>query len=59
MTIHHTPDAAQELAQCVARPFEQARAMPRSVYMSEEFVARELSDIFAKEWICVGASICS
>jgi len=56
MTIHRTPDAASELAQNVARPFAEARAMPRSVYMSEEFVARELAEIFAKEWVCVGRS---
>ncbi|WP_102107093.1 aromatic ring-hydroxylating oxygenase subunit alpha [Oceaniglobus roseus] len=48
------PDPASELAQNVAVPFEEARAMPRSVYMDEGFVARELSEIFAREWICVG-----
>jgi len=47
-------DPVEELRQNTALPFEQARAMPRSVYLSEEFLARELSDIFAKEWICAG-----
>ena len=47
-------DPVQDLAQAVARPFEDARAMPKSVYTSESFVARELKEIFAKEWICVG-----
>ena len=28
--------------------------MPPSVYTSEEFLNRELSDIFSKDWFCVG-----
>lgn len=47
-------DAADELEQNVAVPFEQARAMPPSVYTSPEFMERELKDIFAKDWFCVG-----
>lgn len=35
-------------------PFERARAMPPSVYTSEAFLECELSDIFAKDWVCVG-----
>ena len=35
-------------------PFERARAMPPSVYTSPGFLKREIEDIFAKEWVCVG-----
>jgi phenylpropionate dioxygenase-like ring-hydroxylating dioxygenase large terminal subunit len=38
----------------VSVPFEQARAMPPSVYTSPAFLEREIEDIFAKEWIMVG-----
>ncbi|MEO0911332.1 MAG: aromatic ring-hydroxylating dioxygenase subunit alpha, partial [Pseudomonadota bacterium] len=38
----------------VAVPFEQAKAMPPSVYTSPEFLSRELKDIFSKDWFCVG-----
>ena len=47
-------DAAEELRENVAIPFEQARAMPPSVYTSPEFLERELRGIFAKDWFCVG-----
>lgn len=47
-------DAIDELGENVAVPFEKARAMPPSVYTSEEFLARELKDIFAQDWFCVG-----
>jgi phenylpropionate dioxygenase-like ring-hydroxylating dioxygenase large terminal subunit len=46
--------AAQELKQNVAVPFEKARAMPPSVYTSEEFLAQELEHIFSREWFCAG-----
>lgn len=38
----------------VAVPFEQARAMPKSVYTSPEFAALEETHIFAREWLCAG-----
>lgn len=38
----------------VALPFEQARAMPKSVYTSPEFLAQEQKHIFARDWICAG-----
>jgi phenylpropionate dioxygenase-like ring-hydroxylating dioxygenase large terminal subunit len=38
----------------VAVPFTRARAMPKAVYTSEEFVGEEIAQIFAKEWFCVG-----
>ena len=47
-------DAVQQLRQNTAQPFEQARAMPPSVYTSEEFLHEELEHIFAKDWFCVG-----
>ena len=40
-------DAVDELRENVSVPFERARAMPPSVYTSEAFMERELSDIFA------------
>ena len=42
-------DAARELKDNVAVPFEQARAMPPSVYISEDFLEQELSHIFSKD----------
>ncbi|SMC33229.1 Phenylpropionate dioxygenase, large terminal subunit [Fulvimarina manganoxydans] len=52
----HAPvrTAADELAANVSVPFESARAMPRSVYMSDEFLQLELEHIFSKDWICAG-----
>ena len=47
-------DAAEELSGNVSRPFNQALAMPPSVYTSEDFLALETSSIFANEWFCVG-----
>ncbi|MEO1139865.1 MAG: SRPBCC family protein [Pseudomonadota bacterium] len=47
-------DAVEELLETVSVPFEQARAMPPSVYTSHAFLQRELSDIFSKDWFCVG-----
>ena len=49
----HVPPVA-ELLENVATPFERARAMPRSVYTSPEFLERELAGIFAKEWFSPG-----
>ncbi len=47
-----TPLAA--LRSVVARRFEDAVAMPPSVYTDEGFGERELERIFRREWICVG-----
>jgi len=47
-------NAVEELRQNVSVPFERARAMPPSVYTSEDFLAHELRDIFAQDWFCVG-----
>lgn len=56
MTRHDPIDPVEELKANVAVPFNRARAMPRSVYTSEAFLKREMEDIFAKEWFCVGRS---
>src|SRR5690625_1495509 len=47
-------DPVAELVANVREPFENARAMPRSVYTTEAFLQRELKDLFDKEWVCVG-----
>ena len=52
--LDHSNDPVELLNQNVSLPFEQARAMPPSVYTSEEFLNRELSDIISKDWFCVG-----
>jgi phenylpropionate dioxygenase-like ring-hydroxylating dioxygenase large terminal subunit len=45
---------AAELHANVSVPFERARAMPKSVYTSEDFVKLEQEHIFAREWLCAG-----
>lgn len=47
-------DAVEKLKENVSVPFEQARAMPPSVYTSPDFLKRELKDVFSKDWFCVG-----
>ena len=47
-------DPLEELRENAAQPFEQARAMPPSVYTTEEFMQAELDHIFSKDWYCVG-----
>ncbi len=47
-------EAVEELKANVSVPFNRARAMPKSVYTSEEFAVREIEGIFSKEWFCVG-----
>jgi phenylpropionate dioxygenase-like ring-hydroxylating dioxygenase large terminal subunit len=44
----------RELVSSVSVPFERARAMPPSVYTSREFLESELTDVFGREWVCVG-----
>ena len=46
--------AIAELKANVSVPFNQARAMPKSVYTSPEFCAAELEHIFAQDWLCAG-----
>jgi len=55
MNVHSKPiSAAAELKDNASLPFEQARAMPKSVYTSDEFLAQEIEHVFAKEWFCAG-----
>ena len=44
----------QELLANASTPFEQAHAMPRSVYTSEAFLQAELDEVFSKDWFCAG-----
>ena len=55
MTRHDTMlTPLDELRANVAAPFNQARAMPKSVYTSPEFLALEEKHIFAKDWLSAG-----
>ncbi len=45
---------AEELKQNTSVPFEQAHAMPKSLYTSEQFLNQELDHIFSKDWFCAG-----
>ncbi|MEM1297928.1 MAG: SRPBCC family protein [Pseudomonadota bacterium] len=54
MNMHATLDPIAELKAMVATPFETSTAIPKSAYTSEAFLGRELSEIFCKEWVCVG-----
>jgi phenylpropionate dioxygenase-like ring-hydroxylating dioxygenase large terminal subunit len=47
-------DALAQLKANVAVPFTRAHAMPKSVYTSEDFAAKEVEQIFSREWFCVG-----
>lgn len=47
-------DAVAQLKENTAIPFENARAMPKSVYTSTDFLKHELDDIFKKDWFCAG-----
>jgi phenylpropionate dioxygenase-like ring-hydroxylating dioxygenase large terminal subunit len=52
-TVDRSSPVAELLAN-VAVPFEQARAMPRSVYTSPEFLAAEQAHVFRKSWFSIG-----
>ncbi len=55
MNMHaKSQSPAAELAANVSLPFERARAMPRSVYTSEEFLKQEIGNVFAQDWFCAG-----
>ncbi len=55
MTRHDTTlTPLEELRQNVGVPFEQALAMPKSVYTSPEFAQQEMQHIFARDWLCAG-----
>jgi len=57
MTINGSktdPSAAAQLQANAALPFDQAHAMPQAVYTSQEFLEKELSDVFSHDWFCAG-----
>ncbi|MEO6301338.1 MAG: aromatic ring-hydroxylating dioxygenase subunit alpha, partial [Paracoccaceae bacterium] len=55
MTRHDSSlTAIEELRANVAMPFNQAHAMPKSVYTSPEFLAQEQEHIFSKDWLSAG-----
>ena len=43
-----------ELARVASLPMQDATTIPAAAYASEAFLALELEEIFAKEWVCVG-----
>ena len=47
-------DPIAELRSNARAPFEQAFAMPKSVYISQKFLDRELEDVFKQDWFCAG-----
>lgn len=47
-------DPVGDLVANVSVPFERAHAMPPSVYTSDEFLKREIADVFAKDWVSIG-----
>lgn len=46
--------ALAKLSASCEKPFEQARAMPPEVYISQGFLELEQQGIFGQEWQCVG-----
>ncbi|MBE0553272.1 MAG: Rieske 2Fe-2S domain-containing protein [Rhodobacteraceae bacterium] len=44
----------EELRRNVGVPFEQALAMPKSVYTDPGFAEAEMTHIFARDWLCAG-----
>lgn len=52
MTKHMTP--AAELRANTSVPFNQAHAMPKSVYTSAQFLAQEQKHIFGHDWLSAG-----
>jgi phenylpropionate dioxygenase-like ring-hydroxylating dioxygenase large terminal subunit len=45
---------AQELHANASEPLERARAMPKSVYTSPDFLTQELRHVFSHDWVCAG-----
>jgi phenylpropionate dioxygenase-like ring-hydroxylating dioxygenase large terminal subunit len=54
MNLHNPPSPAEELHANVGASFAAARAMPKSVYTSPEFLALEQRHIFGRAWLCAG-----
>ena len=51
MTINQP---VRDLLANVSASFERSRAMPASVYTSQEFLKSELDEIFSRDWVCAG-----
>ena len=49
-------DPVAQLIMNVSVPFTRAHAMPPDIYTSEVFLDREINDVFARDWVCVGRS---
>jgi phenylpropionate dioxygenase-like ring-hydroxylating dioxygenase large terminal subunit len=45
---------AAELRDTAQMPLERARAMPKSVYTSPDFLRQEMTHVFARDWVCAG-----
>ncbi|WP_426031275.1 aromatic ring-hydroxylating oxygenase subunit alpha [Cypionkella sp. TWP1-2-1b2] len=54
MNQHHSLTPAAELHANVSVPFNQAHAMPKSLYTTDSFLAAEQKHIFAQDWLCAG-----
>lgn len=59
MNIQNSKDmpkksVADELHANVSLPFTSAKAMPKNVYTSQEFLDLEIEHIFKKDWFCAG-----
>jgi phenylpropionate dioxygenase-like ring-hydroxylating dioxygenase large terminal subunit len=51
---HDQTNASSQLAKNASLPFDQALAMPSSVYTSDAFLKQELNSIFSYDWFCAG-----
>lgn len=47
-------EAIEAMRANVSLPLERARAMPRSAYLSPDFLKVEIEKIFSREWLCAG-----
>jgi phenylpropionate dioxygenase-like ring-hydroxylating dioxygenase large terminal subunit len=48
--------ALSDLLETAKRPMEDALAMPPELYINDEYVTRELENVFGKDWVAVGRS---
>ena len=44
----------KELSRIASKPFSQARCLPPSAYLSDEFLELEVQYVFQDSWICIG-----
>lgn len=45
-----------DLVAVAAKPLTQATAMPEGMYASPDILAREVKQLFYRDWICAGRS---